>query len=93
MDLDAEMGPVVTRQALERIESYIAIGVEEGAELVVDGEHAEGRRIRDAHGPVTLDRRAAGTESGSLGECERRHARSDDVRYRGANFLEYLFQI
>jgi hypothetical protein len=37
--------------------------------------------------------RAAGTESGSLRECERRHARSDDVRYRGANFLEYLFQI
>ena len=48
MDLDAEMGPVVTRQALERIESYIAVGVEEGAELVVDGRglkvpgHAQG---------------------------------------------------
>ncbi|KKB63385.1 methylmalonate-semialdehyde dehydrogenase [Robbsia andropogonis] len=34
---DAEMGPVVTRQALERIESYIDIGVQEGAQLVVDG--------------------------------------------------------
>ncbi|MBB5495942.1 CoA-acylating methylmalonate-semialdehyde dehydrogenase [Paraburkholderia sp. MM5384-R2] len=34
---DAEMGPIVTRQALERIENYIAIGVEEGASLVVDG--------------------------------------------------------
>ena len=37
MEPDAEMGPVVTRQALERIEGYIDIGVEEGATLVVDG--------------------------------------------------------
>ncbi|MGK2899200.1 MAG: CoA-acylating methylmalonate-semialdehyde dehydrogenase [Burkholderiaceae bacterium] len=37
MELDAEMGPIVTRQALERIEGYIDTGVEEGAQLVVDG--------------------------------------------------------
>jgi malonate-semialdehyde dehydrogenase (acetylating)/methylmalonate-semialdehyde dehydrogenase len=37
MESDAEMGPIVTRQALERIEGYIALGVEEGASLVVDG--------------------------------------------------------
>ncbi|HKT96872.1 MAG TPA: CoA-acylating methylmalonate-semialdehyde dehydrogenase [Paraburkholderia sp.] len=37
MQADAEMGPIVTRQALERIEGYIATGVEEGAKLVVDG--------------------------------------------------------
>jgi malonate-semialdehyde dehydrogenase (acetylating) / methylmalonate-semialdehyde dehydrogenase len=37
MEPDAEMGPVVTHQALERIEGYIAQGVEEGATLVVDG--------------------------------------------------------
>jgi malonate-semialdehyde dehydrogenase (acetylating) / methylmalonate-semialdehyde dehydrogenase len=37
MDADAEMGPVVTREALERIEGYIATGIGEGAELVVDG--------------------------------------------------------
>jgi acyl-CoA reductase-like NAD-dependent aldehyde dehydrogenase len=37
MEPDAEMGPIVTRQALERIEGYIAHGVEEGAMLVVDG--------------------------------------------------------
>ena len=37
MEPDAEMGPVVTQQALERIEGYIATGVEEGATLVVDG--------------------------------------------------------
>ncbi len=37
MDPQAEMGPVVTRQALDRIEGCIASGVSEGAELVVDG--------------------------------------------------------
>ena len=48
MELDAEMGPVVTKQAQERIEGYIALGVDEGAKLVVDGRgykvagHAQG---------------------------------------------------
>ncbi len=37
MEPDAEMGPVVTREALERIESCIDVGVREGAQLVVDG--------------------------------------------------------
>ncbi len=37
MELDAEMGPIVTGQAKERIEGYIDIGVKEGAKLVVDG--------------------------------------------------------
>jgi malonate-semialdehyde dehydrogenase (acetylating)/methylmalonate-semialdehyde dehydrogenase len=37
MELDAEMGPIVTAQARDRIEGYIALGVEEGAQLVVDG--------------------------------------------------------
>ncbi|TDP72372.1 CoA-acylating methylmalonate-semialdehyde dehydrogenase [Roseateles toxinivorans] len=37
MELDAEMGPIVTREALNRIEGYVGIGVQEGASLVVDG--------------------------------------------------------
>ncbi|WP_353152768.1 CoA-acylating methylmalonate-semialdehyde dehydrogenase [Pollutimonas bauzanensis] len=37
MHLDAEMGPVVTKEALKRIEDYIAVGVEQGADLLVDG--------------------------------------------------------
>jgi malonate-semialdehyde dehydrogenase (acetylating)/methylmalonate-semialdehyde dehydrogenase len=37
MDPVAEMGPIVTQQARERIEGYIAAGVAEGATLVVDG--------------------------------------------------------
>ncbi|MGY0196189.1 CoA-acylating methylmalonate-semialdehyde dehydrogenase [Leptothrix sp. BB-4] len=39
MELDAEMGPIVTAQARDRIEGYIGIGVEEGAQLVVDGRN------------------------------------------------------
>ena len=37
MELDAEMGPIVTRQALDRICGYIDDGVQSGARLVVDG--------------------------------------------------------
>jgi hypothetical protein len=37
-ELDAEMGWIVTRQALECIEGYNDIGVKEGAMLVVDGD-------------------------------------------------------
>ncbi len=36
-DPGAQMGPIVTRAALDRIEGLVAKGVEEGAELVVDG--------------------------------------------------------
>ncbi|MDX1466337.1 MAG: CoA-acylating methylmalonate-semialdehyde dehydrogenase [Halomonas sp.] len=37
LELDAEMGPIVTAQAHQRITGYIEKGVDEGAELVVDG--------------------------------------------------------
>ena len=37
MELDAEMGPIVTAAAHERISGMIETGVSEGAELVVDG--------------------------------------------------------
>jgi malonate-semialdehyde dehydrogenase (acetylating)/methylmalonate-semialdehyde dehydrogenase len=37
MEAGVEMGPVVTRQALERISSYIDTGVREGAQLLTDG--------------------------------------------------------
>src|SRR5574343_387624 len=39
MALDAEMGPIVTKEAKARIEGYIGTGVEEGATLVVDGRN------------------------------------------------------
>jgi malonate-semialdehyde dehydrogenase (acetylating)/methylmalonate-semialdehyde dehydrogenase len=37
LEPDAEMGPIVTRQALERIRGYIDDGIASGAKLVVDG--------------------------------------------------------
>ncbi len=36
-DPKAEMGPLVTAQHRDKVKSYIDLGVEEGAELVVDG--------------------------------------------------------
>ncbi|MFE6814025.1 CoA-acylating methylmalonate-semialdehyde dehydrogenase [Streptomyces sp. NPDC057677] len=36
-DPDADFGPLVSRDALDRVNRYIGIGVDEGAELVVDG--------------------------------------------------------
>jgi malonate-semialdehyde dehydrogenase (acetylating)/methylmalonate-semialdehyde dehydrogenase len=45
MDKDAEMGPVVTSAAKQRIEKLIGSGVEQGATLLVDGRNfkVEGR--------------------------------------------------
>jgi malonate-semialdehyde dehydrogenase (acetylating) / methylmalonate-semialdehyde dehydrogenase len=37
MEQDAEMGPIVTQEARDRIENYVGMGVAEGAQLVVDG--------------------------------------------------------
>jgi malonate-semialdehyde dehydrogenase (acetylating)/methylmalonate-semialdehyde dehydrogenase len=37
METDAEMGPLVTKEALQRVESYIASGVADGATLAADG--------------------------------------------------------
>ncbi|CAM3773907.1 putative 3-oxopropanoate dehydrogenase [Pseudomonas reidholzensis] len=42
-NLQAEMGPIVTRAALERITGYIDLGVEEGAKLLVDGRGFNGQ--------------------------------------------------
>ncbi|WP_016916379.1 CoA-acylating methylmalonate-semialdehyde dehydrogenase [Vreelandella stevensii] len=42
MQLDAEMGPIVTRQAHQRITGYIEKGVAEGARLIVDGREFDG---------------------------------------------------
>ncbi|MCW5731164.1 MAG: CoA-acylating methylmalonate-semialdehyde dehydrogenase [Alphaproteobacteria bacterium] len=34
---DSEMGPLVTREHLEKVKGYVDLGVKEGAKLVVDG--------------------------------------------------------
>ncbi len=37
MDKNSEMGPLVTKDHLEKVKNYVEIGLKEGAELVVDG--------------------------------------------------------
>jgi malonate-semialdehyde dehydrogenase (acetylating)/methylmalonate-semialdehyde dehydrogenase len=37
----AQMGPLVTREQLDKVRDYIDIGIREGAELVVDGRDVE----------------------------------------------------
>jgi malonate-semialdehyde dehydrogenase (acetylating)/methylmalonate-semialdehyde dehydrogenase len=38
-DTSADYGPVVTKAAMEKIKSYVDIGVQEGAKLLVDGRN------------------------------------------------------
>jgi malonate-semialdehyde dehydrogenase (acetylating)/methylmalonate-semialdehyde dehydrogenase len=38
-DPDAEMGPLVTKQHLDKVRGYVDLGVKEGAKLVVDGRN------------------------------------------------------
>ncbi|MDP4608906.1 MAG: CoA-acylating methylmalonate-semialdehyde dehydrogenase [Burkholderiaceae bacterium] len=42
VELDAEMGPIVTKAAKDRITGYIDAGVAEGAKLLVDGREFAG---------------------------------------------------
>jgi malonate-semialdehyde dehydrogenase (acetylating)/methylmalonate-semialdehyde dehydrogenase len=46
-DAEAEMGPLVTRQHLERVRGYIERGLEEGATLVVDGRELKLQGYQD----------------------------------------------
>ena len=36
-DVSADYGPLVTREALERVKGYVELGIKEGAKLAVDG--------------------------------------------------------
>ena len=46
---DSDMGPLVTREHHEKVKGYVDIGVEEGAELLVDGR---GLVVKNAQGEV-----------------------------------------
>ncbi len=39
MDKNSEMGPLVTKDHLEKVRSYVELGVKEGASLLVDGRN------------------------------------------------------
>ncbi|WP_110972643.1 CoA-acylating methylmalonate-semialdehyde dehydrogenase [Pseudomonas huaxiensis] len=49
-NLDAEMGPIVTRAAHERITGYIEQGIQEGATLLVDGRGFNGETAGEGCG-------------------------------------------
>ncbi|WP_269449614.1 CoA-acylating methylmalonate-semialdehyde dehydrogenase [Acidihalobacter aeolianus] len=46
---EVEMGPLVTREHCERVKWYVGLGVEEGAELVVDGRDCRVPGHEDGH--------------------------------------------
>ncbi|MBF97300.1 MAG: putative 3-oxopropanoate dehydrogenase [Alphaproteobacteria bacterium MarineAlpha9_Bin4] len=54
----SEMGPVVSKQALERIQSLIASGVEEGANLLIDGRDIKLQGYENGYfvGPCLFDK-------------------------------------
>lgn len=58
LDESAQMGPVVTRSSLDRIVGYIEKGVEEGAELLLDGRGVNVEGYQDGFfvGPTIFDR-------------------------------------
>ncbi len=49
-NLDAEMGPIVTKIAQDRITGYIAAGEQEGAKLLVDGRSFQSKEPGCEHG-------------------------------------------
>src|SRR5690625_852370 len=57
MNPASEMGPVITAEAKERIEQYIQSGVDQGAELLVDGRglKVEGYENGFFVGPTLFD--------------------------------------
>ncbi len=57
-DADAEMGPLVTKQHLEKVRGYVDLGLEEGAELVMDGRDFSLQGYENGYfmGPCLFDR-------------------------------------
>ena len=56
-DNDSEMGPVVSKQALHRIQSLVSSGVEEGADLLIDGRNIKLQGYENGYfiGPCLFD--------------------------------------
>ena len=49
MDKNSEMGPLVTKEHLERVRSYVDLGIKEGADLVVDGRDIKLQGYKDGY--------------------------------------------
>jgi malonate-semialdehyde dehydrogenase (acetylating)/methylmalonate-semialdehyde dehydrogenase len=57
-DSDAEMGPLVTKAHFDKVKSYVDLGVEEGADLVLDGRGLALQGYENGYymGPCLFDR-------------------------------------
>lgn len=44
---ESEMGPLITQQHWERVQSYVNLGKEEGASLIIDGSEFKPQKYRD----------------------------------------------
>ena len=57
-DSDSEMGPLVTKAHFDKVKSYVDLGVEEGAELVMDGRGLALQGYENGYymGPCLFDR-------------------------------------
>ncbi len=54
---DSEMGPVISQEHKEKIEDYISLGKEEGAELILDGRNCQIQGYENGYfvGPTLFD--------------------------------------
>ncbi|NUR90610.1 MAG: CoA-acylating methylmalonate-semialdehyde dehydrogenase [Nonomuraea sp.] len=62
-DPKSEMGPLVTREHRDKVASYLDLGVEEGAKLVVDGRNAQALGDGFWLGPTVLDHVPVGSRT------------------------------
>ena len=91
-DPEAEMGPLVTGQHLAKVHSYVDLGVEEGAKLVVDGREPQIAGLRERVFPRRLPLRRGQTRDadlqgrnlrpGALGRAHARLRHRDNARQR-----------
>ena len=80
LDDESEMGPLVSRQQLDTVEKYVAIGKDEGATLATGGHRLERQRLLlRAHDLRERGQRDAHRPGGDL----RAGAGRDPVRQRG----------
>ncbi len=49
MDKSSEMGPLVTKEHLQRVRGYVDLGIKEGADLVVDGRDIKLQGYEDGY--------------------------------------------
>ena len=56
-DKDSDMGPVISKEHKNKIENYISTGIEEGADLLVDGRNLRIQGYEDGYfiGPTLFD--------------------------------------